>query len=107
MPEKLKGIRHMGVLILLALLAAAVLLMGRLPGAEDLEGRMARVLSQVRGAGGVSVLLRGDGENVTGAVIVADGAGSVRVMLELQRAAQALLGLEAENVEVLEKGDGR
>ena len=107
MLERLKGPRRPELWLLAAALAACALLLGgRLsPGGTALEARMARVLSQVDGAGRVSVLLNraADGERVTGAVIVAEGAKDVRVMLALQRAAKALLGLELEAVEVLDR----
>ena len=104
MLERLKGLRYAGTLAAVAALAACALLLGHSGGGDALEARMARVLSQVEGAGQVSVLLsRGpDGETVTGAVIVAQGADSVRVQLELQRAVRALLGLELDAIEVLD-----
>ena len=106
MLEKLKGLRRPELLLAaVALAACALLLGGRVAGGEtSLEARMARVLSQMEGAGRVSVLLnRGSDERVTGAVIVAEGADNLRVMLELQRAAKALLGLELEDIEVLDR----
>lgn len=110
MLEKLKGLRRPELLLLAAALASAALLLGgRLTPAESsLEARMARVLSQIDGAGRVSVLInRGaEGEQATGAVIVAEGAEDVRVMLELQRAAKALLGLELEAIEVFDREEG-
>ena len=104
MPEKLKGVRHIGLLAAFAALAVLVLLAGRLPAQDSLEARMERVLSHIDGAGRVSVLLSGGEDGVTGAVIVAEGAGDLTVLLELQSAAQALLGLDAARVEVLERG---
>ena len=105
--ERLKGPRRPELWLLAAALAACALLLGARsgPGETALEARMARVFSQVDGAGRVSVLLNRapDGETVTGAVIVADGADNVRVTLELQRAAKALLGLELESLEVLDR----
>lgn len=106
MLDKLKSLRRPELLLAAAVLAAGALLLGgRAAGGESaLEARMARVFSQVEGAGRVSVLLNraSDGQRVTGAVIVAEGADDLRVLLELQRAAKALLGLELEAVEVLD-----
>lgn len=103
MLERLKGVRHLELLLAILAIAACVLLSGRFSsGATPLEGRMAETLSRVEGAGRVSVVLRCD-ENGTaqGAVIVAEGARDLRVMLSLQRAAQSLLGVEAARIEVL------
>ena len=113
MLEKLKGARRIEVFLVLAALAACVLLLGRgAQTAQDtLEARMAAVFSQIEGAGRVSVILsRGEAVSgsegaVTGAVIVAQGASRAGVLLELQRAAQALLGLELDSIEVLRMED--
>lgn len=122
--DKLKGARQLPVLALVLLLAVAALLYMNAAGAEkgqvagtELELRMARVLSQVQGAGEVRVLLReresaaamaqqGETQLADGAVIVAEGAGDIKVQLALQRAAKALLGVPLERIEVLQM-DGR
>ena len=105
--EKLKSLCRPELALLAAALAAGALLLGGRQGSGEtgLEARMARVLSQVEGAGRVSVLLNraADGESVSGAVIVAEGADDVHVLLALQRAAKALLGLDLEAVEVLNR----
>ena len=100
----MKGLRYGEILLAAAVLAACALLMSRWGGSGGtLEKRMEAVLSQVDGAGRVRVLLRSEQEGgpVSGAVIVAEGARSVRVLLELQQAAKALLGLPLESIEVL------
>ena len=109
MLEKLKGLRFGEALLAVAAVAACALLLGRVGGGEtDIEARMEAVLSQVEGAGRVRVLVsRSENGRAAGAVIVAEGADSVRVMLELQRAATALLDLEPEAVEVLGMREGR
>ena len=109
MLEKLKGVRHLELLLAIMALAACVLLSGRFSSGEaPLERRMADTLSRIEGAGRVSVVLRCDEDGeAEGAVIVAEGAGDLRVMLSLQRAAQSLLGVEAARVEVLPMVGGR
>jgi len=94
----------MELLLALAVVAVCALLLGGRAGSDTLEARMEKALSQVEGAGRVCVVLSRSGENgpVTGAVIVAEGADSVRVLLELQRAARALLALELDCIEVLD-----
>lgn len=118
----LKGAKRMEWILLLAVAAALVLLMtsrGATGGGEtDLEARMEAVLSQVQGAGRVRVLVsegaadaqafsQQASEGVRGVVIVADGAGDVRVALELAAAAQALTGVDADAVQVLKMEGGR
>lgn len=69
--------------------------------ATEAEARMERLLSRVDGAGRVTVMLSGEEGAPTGAVVVADGAGDVRVALELQRSVRALTGLELERIEIV------
>ena len=109
MLEKLKGVRHLELLLALLALAACVLLSGRFSSGEaPLERRMAETLSPVEGAGRVSVVLRcGEDGAAQGAVIVAEGADDLRVMLSLQRAAQSLLGVETVRIEVLPMEGGQ
>ena len=109
MLEKLKGVRHLELLLALLALAACVLLSGRFSSGEvPLERRMAETLSRVEGAGRVSVVLRcGEDGEAQGAVIVAEGADDLRVMLSLQRAAQSLLGVETARIEVLPMEGGQ
>lgn len=113
----LKGAKRMEWIILLAVGAALILLLSSRTTAPEgqqtaLEARMEAVLSAVRGAGRVRVLVSSgeddsqafaqqDPKSVRGVVIVADGADDIRVALELSGAAQALLGVDADKIQVL------
>ena len=113
----LKGAKRMEWIILLAIGAALILLLSSRTTAPEgqqtaLEARMEAVLSAVRGAGRVRVLVSAgeddsqafaqqDPKSVRGVVIVADGADDIRVALELSGAAQALLGVDADKIQVL------
>lgn len=113
---RLRGVRYIEwILLALAAAAAAIMLTGRSssPEAErtELEIRMESVLSCVEGAGKVRVLVSsGDTaavfsqaeERRTGVVVVAEGAENIRVALELERAVQALLGVNADQIEILD-----
>ena len=112
--DRLKGMRRVEWMILALAAAALVLAAGR--GGEEagssLEKRMESVLSSVRGAGRVRVLvgggegalLSGEGAPGRGVVVVAEGAEDVKVALEITRAVQALTGLEAGRIEILPMG---
>lgn len=74
------------------------------------EKRMAQVLSLIDGAGRVEVALfygpEQDGSgSPTGAVVVAQGAETLAVRLELIRAARTLLSLPEEAVDVFVMND--
>ena len=105
--EKLRGARGLEWLILLV--AACVALLALTQGGGDapaqpteLEARLERVLSAVEGAGDVRAMVTQQGGEATGVVIVAAGAGEVRVRLALMQAAHALLGVELDQIEVIQ-----
>ncbi len=110
--EAVKGMKGGVWLLLIAACAAALVLPGSSQSKTAMteeEQRYSATLSRIAGAGEVRLSIAyaqpassfGSGSRQpTGAVIVAQGAGSVAVRLELLRAAEALLGLSAQEVEV-------
>ena len=99
--------------LLLSACAAACLLLpaGGASGPQmtDEETRISATLSQIAGAGQTRVAIyyakaasafSGEGQTPVGAVVVAEGAGDVAVRLRLLRAAETLLGLGPNAVEV-------
>lgn len=103
--DALKSARKIEVLIIgAAICIALVLWMGGEKGisANDEEARMAAILSEIEGAGRVTVMISRDDENqIRGAVVAASGADDIRVILEIQQAVKTLTGLELENIEVV------
>ena len=118
-----KGVRKIEWLAVIAALAVLLLLFLRSNrvGAEvyegtELEMRLQRTLSSIGGAGRVRVLVNekqtvaafsgGGGEKeITGVVIVAEGAKDLRVALALEQAAKTLLNVELNQIQVLEMED--
>ena len=85
---------------------AAMLLTSRMPRTTaertPLEARMERILSGIDGVGTVSVMVtQGDGDAVTGVLLVCDGEVSPRAGIRLQRAVQTLLDVDLEDVSVI------
>lgn len=103
----LKSARKIELLIIAAMLCVLVVLwMGDANTASvkesDDEQRMRRLLSRIEGAGGVNVMIaENDMGEKTGVVVAAEGAGNVRVMLEIQQAVQTLTGLELSRIEIV------
>ena len=110
--EAVKGIKGGVWLLLIAACALALLIPGSSQtktAMTEEEQRYSATLSRIAGAGEVRISIAfaqtastfgGTNRQPTGAVIVAKGAGNVAVRLELLRAAEALLGLTAQEVEV-------
>lgn len=111
--DKMKTMKGGLWIALLAVCAAALLFFpfpGNQPaGMTEEEQRVSATLSRIAGAGEVRVSISysqaassfgASSKTPSGAVIVARGADSVEVRLNLARAAEALLGLSAREVEV-------
>ena len=115
--ERLRAVRHIEWALLALLAAAALMLLsssspdGTGQG-NELERRMEAVLECVRGAGEVRVLVNGTENSdpfsgqgdraVIGVLVVAEGAENLNVSMALGRAVQTLLGIEADQIEILE-----
>ena len=102
--EMLKGARRIEFWIAAAAICALLALAlggGTSSVSDDTEARMERILSRIYGAGKVTVMLSGADGTPGGAVVAASGADDFRVILELQRAVQALTGLDLEKIEIV------
>ena len=93
------------IVILLAAVIVAVYISVVMPPADaaidssDFESRCSKVLSGIDGAGKVNVVIN---EDMNTAVIVAEGADRISTKIKLTKAAKTLLGVSAQNIEVLE-----
>ena len=101
--ERLRGVRHIEwVMLCIACAAVLILMGGEECGSTQLEMRMENVLGCMEGVGDVRVLVNeGAGGSVVGVVIVAQGAKDLRVVLALEQAVQALMDIDAAQIEVL------
>ena len=111
--DKLKTAKNWPWLLALLCCAAALLLFppggtGK-AGMTEEEQRVSATLSRIAGAGDVRVSIYyaqeasafgNSSRTPVGAVIVAQGAGDIAVRLNLLRAAETLLGLDANRVDV-------
>lgn len=71
------------------------------------ETSLTAILSDIKGAGDVDIMIRyGDGSSVTGVIVTASGAGNVVVKNNLTQAVAAVFDIPASNVMVFEKENG-
>ncbi len=69
-----------------------------------IEAELCSILSDINGVGEVDVMLQyDDKEQITGAIVTADGAGDPVVKNNVINAVKALFNISAANVEVFEK----
>lgn len=104
--QGLRGARRVEIFLILALAAAAALVImrgGTTDGAQTtLEARMERTLSAIDGAGEVKVLINeSDAGDGVGVLVVAEGAGDIRVYISLQNAVRALMDIDASRIEIV------
>ncbi len=127
--QTLRGIKRIEWIAVLLIAGAAILLIatfqpqvpedqpavpaGASRASSDLESRMEATLSLIEGAGRVRVLVNrkeareatepasGDSAaEITGVIVVSDGADDLAVRLDLARAVQSLLGVPQSNIEI-------
>ncbi|MDR2656863.1 MAG: hypothetical protein LBB86_03445 [Oscillospiraceae bacterium] len=128
--KKFKGLEWIALIVLIGVVGSIALSdFGGLttgstaPSASNsaLESRLSSILSSIDGAGTVEVMIyeaaaetsssvdwlggvsNTSASQAVGVVVVADGAGDVRVRLELIRAVQTLMDLPAGAVEVFQR----
>lgn len=104
--QELRGARRLEIFLAIALAAVAALTImgdGGTDGAQTtLEARMERTLSAIEGAGEVKVLINeGDAGEIMGVLVVAEGAGDMRVYLSLQSAVSALVDIDVSRIEIV------
>lgn len=94
--------RNGWLLTALAICVAGCLLAGGLSGGSDPQNeQLSRVLSAMAGAGEVEVAIHYDAQSLPcGAVVLAQGASSIAVRLQLTDAVSTLLGLDPSAVAV-------
>ena len=94
--------RNGWLLTALAICVAGCLLADALPGGSDPQNeQLSRVLSAMAGAGEVEVAIHYDAQSLPcGAVVLAQGASSIAVRLQLTDAVSTLLGLDPSAVAV-------
>lgn len=104
--EALRSARKIEWILLLVAAALAMLLL--LPDTDDvpvmatsLEDRIARVISEIDGAGDVRVMVTENEHGAVGVLVVCDGANDIGVMLDVQRAVKTLLNVELSQIEIL------
>jgi len=104
--DALRGARKVEYLALILLVALAALFWAQNSATDsgastELELRMESTLSRVAGAGDVKVMIaQAEDGQVTGVLIVAEGADDMGVYLALAGAARTLLGVDASEIEI-------
>ena len=106
--QKLKSIKHIEIII--AVIFAVIILLIYMSSVDtksvstsaNLETRLENILSDIEGAGEVSVLINTTSEDVIdGVIIVSSGAENVTVKLNILKAVQTVLKIPTAQIEIL------
>lgn len=114
---KEQGVKDKSLKIICILIITAVILLsfdvftqnkdGRrqiVDGDGGVESELCTILSDIDGVGDVDVMLQyDDSEQITGAIVTAEGAGDPVVKNDVIKAVMALFNISATSVEVFEK----
>lgn len=118
------GLKEKGLKIVVIMIIAAVILLSFdvFTGSRDgrrqivdedggVESQLCSILSDIEGVGAVDVMLQyGEDDQITGAIVTAEGASDPIVKNDVTKAVMAVFDISATNVEVFEKragGDSR
>ena len=110
-------LKDMGLKIVIVMIIAAVLLLsfdvfttghdGRRQIVDEdggVESQLCSILSDIEGVGAVDVMLQyGEDDQITGAIVTAEGASNPVVKNDVTKAVMAVFSISATNVEVFEK----
>jgi len=109
--------KDMGLKIVIAMIITAVILLsfdvftsskdGRRQIVDEdggVESQLCSILSDIEGVGAVDVMLQyGEDDQITGAIVTAEGASDPVVKNDVTKAVMAVFNISAANVEVFEK----
>lgn len=112
-----QGLKDMGLKAVIVMIIAAVLLLsfdvftsnndGRRQIVDEdggVEAQLCSILSDIEGVGAVDVMLQyGEDNQITGAIVTAEGASDPIVKNDVTKAVMAVFNISAVNVEVFEK----
>lgn len=108
--QRLKSIKHIEIII--AVIFAVIVLLIYLSSVNpvkktqssastNLEMRLESILSDIEGAGNVSVLINNTDNQIDGVIIVASGADNVFVKMNILKAVETVLKIPTAQIEIL------
>ena len=106
--KKLAGIKNLKIMIVAVIIAIGLIIysgVGDFQPSEvtymdDEETRLATTLSQIEGVGEVKTMITRNGDEISGVLVIAEGAENISVMLKLLDATSTAMGVDKSIVEV-------
>ena len=106
--KKLAGIKNLEIMIVAVIIAIGLIIYSGVESfsptqtahMDEEETRLASTLSQIEGVGEVKTMITRNGDEISGVLVIADGAENISVMLKLLDATSTVMGVDKSIVEV-------
>lgn len=106
--KRVKEIKNIKIIVLVFIIAVALIIYSSVATSSesvsymsDEEMRLASILSSVNGAGDVEVMISQSGNQISGVLVLADGANNPLVRIRLVEATSSALGIDYTLVSVM------
>lgn len=106
--KKILAIKNLRIMVVAIIIAVGLIIYSGIEANETTVGsnmdaeeiRLATTLSQIDGVGNVQTMITRNGDEITGVLVVAEGAENISVMLKLLDATSTVMGVDKSVVEV-------
>lgn len=110
--KRIKEIKNIKIIVFVFIIAVALIIYSSVTSLSesvsymsDDEMRLASILSSVSGAGDVEVMISQKGNEISGVLVLADGANNPLVRLRLVEATSSALGIDYTLVSVMTRNN--
>ena len=106
--KKLFAIKNLKIMVIAIIIALGLIIYsdvstnesGVVSNMDQEEIRLASTLSQIEGVGEVQTMITRNGDEISGVLVIAEGAENISVMLKLLDATATVMGVDKSIVEV-------
>ena len=106
--KKLLAIKNLKIMVIAIIIALGLIIYsdvstnesGVVSNMDQEEIRLASTLSQIEGVGKVQAMITRNGDEISGVLVIAEGAENISVMLKLLDATATVMGVDKSIVEV-------
>ena len=106
--KKILAVKNLKIMVIAIIISIGLIIYsgvstnesGAVSNMDQEEIRLASTLSQIEGVGAVQTMITRNGSEVTGVLVIAEGAENISVMLKLLDATSTVMGVDKSIVEV-------
>ena len=106
--KKILAVKNLKIMVIAIIISIGLIIYsdvstnesGAVSNMDQEEIRLASTLSQIEGVGAVQTMITRNGSEVTGVLVIAEGAENISVMLKLLDATSTVMGVDKSVIEV-------